>query len=95
MPVYNLTVQDEPEFFANGILVHNCTFTGMGNEPSPDRMDALVWALKQFVSSGLSIPDGTEVSGAVPWADASGIAKTVYVPPAPSKVRELPNVRMW
>ena len=23
-PVYNLTVEDTPEFFANGILVHNC-----------------------------------------------------------------------
>jgi hypothetical protein len=22
--VYNLTVEDEPEFFANGVLVHNC-----------------------------------------------------------------------
>ena len=25
-PVYNLTVADEPEFFANGILVHNCVW---------------------------------------------------------------------
>jgi phage terminase large subunit-like protein len=24
-PVYNLTVEEEPEFFANGVLVHNCT----------------------------------------------------------------------
>mgnify|MGYP000293477542 CR=1 FL=1 len=23
-PVYNLTVADAPEFFANGVLVHNC-----------------------------------------------------------------------
>ena len=23
-PVYNLRVQGSPEFFANGILVHNC-----------------------------------------------------------------------
>jgi len=23
-PVYNLKVEDEPEYFANGILVHNC-----------------------------------------------------------------------
>lgn len=27
-----------------------CTWTGLGREPSPDRMDALVWALKQFVA---------------------------------------------
>lgn len=24
MPVYNLEVEDQPEYFANGILVHNC-----------------------------------------------------------------------
>lgn len=24
VPVFNLTVKDCPEFFANGILVHNC-----------------------------------------------------------------------
>lgn len=23
-PVYNLTIEGEPEYFANGILVHNC-----------------------------------------------------------------------
>lgn len=23
-PVWNLTVQDDPEFFAGGVLVHNC-----------------------------------------------------------------------
>jgi hypothetical protein len=25
-PVYNLTVADQPEFFANGILTHNCVW---------------------------------------------------------------------
>ncbi|MCA1590911.1 MAG: hypothetical protein LC734_11125, partial [Acidobacteria bacterium] len=24
IPVYNLSVADHPEFFANGVLVHNC-----------------------------------------------------------------------
>ena len=24
VPVYNLSVEDTPEFFANGVLVHNC-----------------------------------------------------------------------
>lgn len=23
-PVFNLTVEEAPEFFANGVLVHNC-----------------------------------------------------------------------
>jgi len=60
LPVYNLEVEGSPEFFANGILVHNCkvfhtqpfelledqlcTFTS-DSRSSPDRMDALVWAL--------------------------------------------------
>jgi hypothetical protein len=26
IPVYNLQVEDCPEYFANGILVHNCRF---------------------------------------------------------------------
>ena len=45
-PVFNLCVQGEHEFFANGLLVHNCNMTPdmdrriMG---SPDRVDALVW----------------------------------------------------
>lgn len=24
--VYNLTVADQPEYFANGVLVHNCSY---------------------------------------------------------------------
>lgn len=36
--VYNLTVEGEPEFFANGVLVHNCDalrylLINMGSEP--------------------------------------------------------------
>ena len=27
-PVYNLTVEGEPEYFANGVLVHNCDSSG-------------------------------------------------------------------
>lgn len=41
-PVYNLLVEDEHEFFANGILVHNC--------------DALVWLLQGLANSGLELP---------------------------------------
>lgn len=46
-PVYNLTVQDQPEFFANGILVHNCTW--VPGETSPDRMDAAVWIFTELL----------------------------------------------
>lgn len=52
-PVYNLSVEDGylPEFFANGILVHNCNFTAAGyvGDNSPDRADALVWAMTELM----------------------------------------------
>lgn len=48
VPVWNLTVEDQPEFFANGILTHNCTWTPESGE-SPDRLDALVWALTELL----------------------------------------------
>ena len=39
-PVYDLTVDDAHEFYANGARVHNCTWQpGQG---SPDRVDAMV-----------------------------------------------------
>jgi hypothetical protein len=40
VPVFNLSVERVPEFFANGILVHNCTWEPLGGDPSPDRLDA-------------------------------------------------------
>jgi hypothetical protein len=33
LPVYNLKVEDEPEFFANGVLVHNCLVHHVGRLP--------------------------------------------------------------
>lgn len=52
VPVYNLSVADGylPEFYANGILTHNCNMTTAGymGERSPDRLDALVWALSDL-----------------------------------------------
>ncbi len=47
IPVYNLWVDDVHEFYANGILVHNCLWVpGM---PSPNRMDALVWTATELM----------------------------------------------
>lgn len=36
LPVYNLSVEGHPEYFANGILVHNCFkyMTGMLRNPT-------------------------------------------------------------
>lgn len=56
-PVYNLKVADGflPEFFANGVLVHNCSFTidfdAKAAGWSPDRVDALVWGFKDLFAS--------------------------------------------
>lgn len=47
-PVYNLQVEGEQEYFANGILVHNCLWTP--GDPSPNRLDALVWLLSTPVT---------------------------------------------
>lgn len=43
-PVYDLTVDEAHEFFADGVLVHNCGWDPTENW-SPDRLDALVWAV--------------------------------------------------
>jgi len=40
--VYNLTIADPPEYFANGILVHNCVwlYTELLVEPEPKHIRA-------------------------------------------------------
>ncbi len=64
-PVYNLMVDKDPEFFANGVLVHNCKVHHVGFFPeledeqcewvddgkhkSPNRLDAVVWALTELM----------------------------------------------
>ncbi|MDO8683697.1 MAG: Hint domain-containing protein, partial [Armatimonadota bacterium] len=51
-PVYNLSVSEGflPEYFANGILTHNCLMTADGyqGEGSPDRVDAMVHMFAQL-----------------------------------------------
>lgn len=39
----------EHEFYANGVLVHNCEYDQKTSKYSPDRMDALVWALTELM----------------------------------------------
>ena len=46
-PVYNLKVFGMNEYFANGVLVHNCQWEP--GDDSPNRMDALVWALTELM----------------------------------------------
>lgn len=58
--LYDLTVDGPPEFFGNGILLHNCTWEPLSSialdsgrvippQPSPDRLDAMVWALTELM----------------------------------------------
>jgi hypothetical protein len=68
VPVYNLTVEDQPEFFANGLLVHNCNFTGAPGEKSPDRLDACVWAIRDLMGYNRTpSEDPWNENKAVPW----------------------------
>lgn len=52
-PVYNISVADGflPEYYANGILTHNCkmTVSGFMGDGSPDRVDALVWGISELM----------------------------------------------
>lgn len=51
--IFNLRVEGQPEYYANGILVHNCAFTTDFDRQkagySPDRLDALVWAFSELM----------------------------------------------
>lgn len=47
-PVYDLTVEDAHEFFANGVLVHNCIMTPDNKREHDDRADAFVWAFSEL-----------------------------------------------
>lgn len=47
-PVYDLTVEDAHEFFANGVLVHNCVMTPDNKREHDDRADAFVWAFSEL-----------------------------------------------
>jgi len=51
--VFNLEVEGEHEFFANGVLTHNCDFTTDFDRKtagySPDRVDARVWAITELM----------------------------------------------
>ena len=49
IPVYNIQVENVHEYFANGILVHNCLY--MPGDDSPNRLDALVMALTDLMTT--------------------------------------------
>jgi phage terminase large subunit-like protein len=65
VPVFDLSVDGTPEYFANGLLVHNCRIHHVGGfadledqqanwnpedyDGSPDRIDALVWAFTELL----------------------------------------------
>lgn len=44
--VFDLMVDDQHEFFAAGVLVHNTSWVPGTSDVSPDRVDALVWLVR-------------------------------------------------
>lgn len=67
--MYNLTVEGEPEFFADGVLVHNCSYVGPG-DPS-DLLDSLVFSLADLSAGGFGPSQGGE---AVAWNEGGSVA---------------------
>jgi hypothetical protein len=74
--VYKLTVADGylPEYFANGILTHNCKFTAHGYEgsDSPDRAESMIWPMTELFPSMTTVrsePEmyGTQYAGPQSW----------------------------
>jgi phage terminase large subunit-like protein len=71
--VFDLTVADgyPHEFFANGVLVHNCEWEA-GDPNSPNRLDAMVWAFTDLLIghqariSAMMVPD-TELLSPSYW----------------------------
>lgn len=55
-PVYNLSVEGEPEFFANGILVHNCDSARYGLK---SRLASARTPIEQRVAERISAVDPT------------------------------------
>jgi hypothetical protein len=51
MPVYNLSVAEVPEYFANGVLVHNCRYALMA---AAQRTKAARW---------ITLPSGRKILG--------------------------------
>ena len=75
-PVYNLSVAAGylPEYFANGVLVHNCQMTLNGYEGprSPDRVDALVWLMSALFPAVAERPKAPPIQSAPRQALGAG-----------------------
>jgi hypothetical protein len=68
--VFNLMVAPGhlPEYFADGVLVHNCTFEPASGRDSPDRLDAFVYAVL------LALPPREMPQGLVSTASSGVVA---------------------
>ena len=93
-PVYNLHVADSPEFFANGLLVHNCSY--VPGAKSPNRMDALVFAMTDLMleSQALGLIDFLKDGGAQKVLDTmnkTARATTLVKPMIPEQAPTCPE----
>lgn len=57
-PVYNLHVENYHEYYANGVLVHNCLW--IPGDDSPNRLDAMVWGMTELILK--NVADGWDFS---------------------------------
>lgn len=62
-PVFNLEVDGTPEFVANGILVHNCTFRDDGSDQVDDQVDASSCAYNEIALNVMIQPSVAAISG--------------------------------
>lgn len=69
-PIVPLFTRKKLHFVGNHGEVEDqlTTWTGAKGEKSPDRMDALVWAVTYFLRHTLAVPDETEDAGAYSYA---------------------------
>lgn len=77
-PVWNLQVEDQHEYFANGILTHNCMFPEFKYCDQVDAVSAAVNKLSAFVSGDM----GTASRYTVPLAERPQLGSVLHLPKA-------------
>jgi len=57
--VYNISVEGEPEYFANGVLVHNCESLryGLMSRPSPNEGESFLPGAAEYYKGDSPEPD--------------------------------------
>lgn len=82
-PVYDITVEDQHEFYANGLLVHNCTWMPT-DSASPGRIDASVYLTVALLGN-----EPTDIGTVTPEPEGGGpsLASAPALPVMPGTPR--------